>query len=98
MSARIKGATVAAAITVLPAFACAQAPASAAPTKSQRAWNIAALSGIYAATLKGSRARQVQRGRASQTTVTSPSARREGGTDPDAAIRFQLQRDGKSGM
>jgi hypothetical protein len=98
---------VVAAVTVLiaPALGCsAEALLSAGPgAESQQQWTGNAMSGAYAATNKSRRStRPVPRGRVSQATdpsthIIAPDGR-DVGTDPDAAIRFQLRRDpGASG-
>ena len=70
--------------------------------ESRGQWTGNAMSGAYAAANKLRRTtRSVPRGRVSQ--ATDPSVRiiapdgRDLGTDPDAAIRFQLKRDSSMG-
>jgi hypothetical protein len=95
--------TIAAAAAVAAFIAplyCAAAPVQA---KSRPHWTGAAMFGAYAAATKSRRAtRSAPRGRISQATeppihVIGPNGR-DLGTDPDAAIRFQLRRDSTMGM
>jgi hypothetical protein len=99
--------TIAAAVvTVLiaPALGSAEVLLRVDPrAESQQQWTGNAMSHAYAAANKSRRAtRSAPRGRVSQATdpsvhIIAPDGR-DVGTDPDAAIRFQLRRDpGASG-
>jgi hypothetical protein len=100
MSASIR--IAAAAVLIVPALGSAEPLLSVGPrAESQKQWTANAMS--YAAANKSRRAtRSAPRGRVSQATdssvhIIAPDGR-DLGTDPDAAIRFQLRRDpGASG-
>ena len=106
MSASIR--IAAAAVLIAPALGSAEALLRADPrAESQRQWTRNAMSNAmsdaYAAANKSRRStRPVPRGRVSEATdpsvhIIAPDGR-DLGTDPDAAIRFQLRRDpGASG-
>jgi hypothetical protein len=101
-STRIAAAVVT--VLIAPALASAEMLLKADPrAESQPQWTGNAVSGAYAAANKSRRStRPVPRGRVSQATdpsvhIIAPDGR-DLGTDPDAAIRFQLRRDpGASG-
>jgi hypothetical protein len=103
MSASTRIAVAAITVLIAPAFGSAEALLSADPrAESQRQWTGNATSGAYAAANKTRRAtRSAPRGRVSQATdasvhIIAPDGR-DVGTDPDAAIRFQLRRDSSMG-
>ena len=104
MSASTRIAAAVVTVLIAPALGSAEALLSAGPgTESQQQWTGHAMSGAYAAANKTRRAtRSAPRGRVSQATdpsvhIIAPDGR-DLGTDPDAAIRFQLRRDpGASG-
>ena len=103
MSANTRIAAAAVAVAIAPALGCAEPLISADPrAENPQQWTGNAISGACAATSKSRRAtRPASRGRVSQ--ATDPSIRvigtdgRDRGTDPDAAIRFQLRRDSSMG-
>lgn len=93
---------VAVAAFMVPACGSAEAPINANPHNQQQRTGNAAL-GAHAAASKSSRAarpalhgRVSQRGDVSAGRVSAPDGR-DLGTDPDAAIRFQLRRDATMG-
>ena len=104
MSARTRIAVAAVTVLIAPALGSAEPLLRAGPrAESQQHWTGKAMSGAYAAANKSRRSkRPVPRGRVSQATdpsvhIIAPDGR-DLGTDPDAAIRFQLRRDpGASG-
>jgi hypothetical protein len=100
--------TTIAAAAAIAAFIAAPLHSRAAPVQanphaeSRPQWTAATMVGAYAATTKLRRAtRSAPRGRISRATeapiqVRAPDGR-DLGTDPDAAIRFQLRRDSSMG-
>jgi hypothetical protein len=103
MSANTRIAAAVVAVVIAPALGSAEVLISANPrAENQQLWTGNAIAGAYAATSKSRRAtRPVSRGRVSQATdpsihVIAPDGR-DLGTDPDAAIRFQLRRDSSMG-
>ena len=103
MPANARIAAAAVAVVIAPVLASADALVSAAPrAENQEQWTGNAISGAYAATNKSRRTtRPASRNRVSQATDPSFHVRapdgRDLGTDPDAAIRFQLRRDSSMG-
>ena len=84
-------------VFMAPVLGSAQAPFNPNPYRQQQ-WTGNATLSAYAAASKSSRtARSASRGRVSQATDLSNHVIAPGGhdlgTDPDAAIRFQLRRD-----
>ena len=104
MSASTRITAAAVTFLIAPALGSAEPLLRADPrAESQPQWTGHAASGAYAAANKTRRAtRSAPRGRVSQATdssvhIIAPDGR-DLGTDPDAAIRFQLRRDpGASG-
>jgi hypothetical protein len=103
MSASTRIAVAAITVLIAPALGSAEALLRADPrAESQRQWAGNAMSGAYAAANKSRRTtRSAPRGRVSQATdpsvhIIAPDGR-DLGTDPDAAIRFQLKRDSSMG-
>jgi hypothetical protein len=103
MSASTRIAVAVVTVLIAPALGSAEAFLRTSPrAESQGQWTGHAMSGAYAAANKTRRAtRSAPRGRVSQATdpsahIISPDGR-DVGTDPDAAIRFQLKRDSSMG-
>jgi hypothetical protein len=103
MSARTRIAVAAVTVLIAPALGSAEPLLRVDPrAESQRQWTGNAISGAYAAANKSRRpTRSAPRGRVSQATdpsthIIAPDGR-DVGTDPDAAIRFQLRRDSSMG-
>jgi hypothetical protein len=103
MFARTRIAVAAVTVLIAPALGSAEPLLSGGPrAESQRQWTGNAKSDAYAAANKSRRAtRSAPRGRVSQATdssvhIIAPDGR-DLGTDPDAAIRFQLKRDSSMG-
>jgi hypothetical protein len=107
MSARTRIAVAAVTVLIAPALGSAEALLRADPrAESQRQWTRNAMSNAmsdaYAAANKSRRStRPAPRSRVSQATdppvhIIAPDGR-DLGTDPDAAIRFQLKRDSSMG-
>jgi hypothetical protein len=104
MSASTRIAAAVLTVLIAPALGSAEPLLRADPrAESQRQWTGHAMSGAFAAVSKTRRAaRSAPRDRVSQATdpsvhIIAPDGR-DVGTDPDAAIRFQLRRDpGASG-
>jgi hypothetical protein len=99
MSASTRIAAAVVTVLIAPKLGSAEALLRAGPrAESQQQSTGNAMSGAYAAANKSRRAtRPVPRGRVSQATdpfvhIIAPDGR-DLGTDPDAAIRFQLRRD-----
>jgi hypothetical protein len=103
MSARTRIAVAAVTVLIAPALGSAEPLLSGGPrSESQQQWTGNATSDAYAAANKSRRStRPVPRSRVSQATdpsvhIIAPDGR-DLGTDPDAAIRFQLKRDSSMG-
>jgi len=103
MCTKTKIAAAAFAALMAPPLHCAAAPLHAdRQVESPPQWSANVISGAYAATTKSRRAtapasrRRVPQAIGPSIGATTPDGRNLG-TDPDAAIRFQLRRDSSMG-